>query len=119
MALQENQVALTNGKSLADLERVLRLQPILTMLQSLSADRPLISQLLPIWESLYQHIHKECDNEILFRADLDAKLVERFYKCYHKAFSAAYVLDPVYWTCNEGNTGYVPDGQDQGAGELS
>ncbi|DBA81899.1 TPA: hypothetical protein ACH3X1_007613 [Trebouxia sp. C0004] len=74
------------------------LEPILALLQSLEADKPLLSQCLPAWYSIYQHVKYWCEEELQSFEDIMPVLRKRFLKkCYHPAMAAAFLMDPVFW----------------------
>ncbi|KAL6646935.1 hypothetical protein ACP70R_015629 [Stipagrostis hirtigluma subsp. patula] len=69
---------------------------IMDMVKEMEADRPLVGQCLPLWEELRGKVRDWCDK---FNIDEGAalNLVEkRFRKNYHPAWSAAFILDPLY-----------------------
>ena len=80
---------ITDMSFVADLEQALRLlEPILAILLSLEADRPLVSQCLPIWESLYKHIRNWHEVELFgLNTALDPALRIRFFWSLGQKFS--------------------------------
>ena len=93
---------------ISDMESSLRLlQPILAVLQSLEADKPLLSQCLPLWLSVFQHVKAWANAEFQETATLESVLLKRFNKCYHPAMSAAYLCDPAYYTYDGDSQAYV------------
>ncbi|CAH8321595.1 unnamed protein product [Eruca vesicaria subsp. sativa] len=67
------------------------------MARRIEEERPLIGQCLPLWEELRSKIK---DWYVKFNVTEDnqvEKIVERrFNKCYHPAWAAAFILDPLY-----------------------
>ncbi|DBA92818.1 TPA: hypothetical protein ACH3X1_003003 [Trebouxia sp. C0004] len=93
---------------ISDIECSLRLQqPILAVLQSLEADKPLLSQCLPLWLSVFQHVKAWASAEFQETATLESVLLKRFNKCYHPAMSAAYLCDPAYYTYDADSQAYL------------
>ncbi|KAL6842002.1 hypothetical protein ACP4OV_028202 [Aristida adscensionis] len=69
---------------------------IMGMVKEMEADRPLVGQCLPLWEELRSKVRDWCDK---FNIDEGAVLnfvEKRFRKNYHPAWSAAFILDPLY-----------------------
>nr|CAB3449712.1 unnamed protein product [Digitaria exilis] len=69
---------------------------IMDMVKEMEADRPLVGQCLPLWEELRSKVRDWCEK---FNIDegIALNVVEkRFRKNYHPAWSAAFVLDPLY-----------------------
>ena len=75
------------------------------MLQSLEADKPLLSQCLPLWLSVFQHV--KASAEFQETPTLESVLLKRFNKCYHPAMSAAYLCDPAYYTYDADSLAYL------------
>ena len=92
------------------IEEALRLlQPILEVLQSMAKDKPLVSQLLPVWLSTWMHICAWAEFQLSDLSELQSVSRKRFDKCVHPAMYAAYWVDPVSGVPNEEESGYVPD----------
>nr|GMD00598.1 uncharacterized protein LOC109146565 isoform X1 [Ipomoea batatas] len=69
---------------------------IMEMAKEIEAERPLIGQCLPLWEALRSKIKDWCVKFSIAEEPVE-KIVERRYKKnYHPAWSAAFVLDPLY-----------------------
>ncbi|AQK69732.1 uncharacterized protein [Zea mays] len=69
---------------------------IFDMVREMEADRPLVGQCLPLWEELRSKVRDWCEK---FNTDEGAALnvlEKRFRKSYHPAWSAAFILDPLY-----------------------
>lgn len=95
-------------KFISDMESSLKLlQPILAVLQSLEADKPLLSQCLPLWLSVFQHVKAWAAAELQQTATLEDVLLKRFKKCYHPAMSAAYLCDPAFYTYDADSEAYL------------
>lgn len=95
---------------LADMESALKLlQPVQELLQSMSKDKPLLSQLMPIWQSTFTHAKKWAADAMADDSQLLTVLRIRFNKCVHPAMYVAYLLDPVSWVPNEEDSGYIPN----------
>ena len=97
-SLQAVYDAVTSMTFVADMERALKLlQPILAVFQSLEVDKPLLSQCLHVWLSVFKHVYAWADAEYQPVATLEAKLLKRFKKCYHPSMCAAYLADPAFY----------------------
>ncbi|TVU30171.1 hypothetical protein EJB05_21781, partial [Eragrostis curvula] len=69
---------------------------IMDMAKEMEADRPLVGQCLPLWEDLRSKVRDWCRK---FKIDESSALnvvEKRFRKNYHPAWSAAFILDPLY-----------------------
>ncbi|KAL6653025.1 hypothetical protein ACP70R_011950 [Stipagrostis hirtigluma subsp. patula] len=69
---------------------------IMDMVKEMEAERPLVGQCLPLWEDMRGKIRGWCRK---FNVDEGAAmnvLERRFRKGYHPAWSAAFILDPLY-----------------------
>jgi hypothetical protein len=69
---------------------------IMDLVKEMEADRPLVGQCLPLWEELRSKVRDWCEK---FDVDdgIALNVVEkRFRKNYHPAWSAAFILDPLY-----------------------
>ncbi|BAF14245.1 uncharacterized protein [Oryza sativa Japonica Group] len=69
---------------------------ITDMVKEMEAERPLVGQCLPLWEDLRGKVRGWCRK---FNVDegIAMNVVEvRFRKSYHPAWSAAFILDPLY-----------------------
>lgn len=108
--LQNIHDLITDMSFVADMEQALRLlQPILALLQSLEADKPLLSQCLPLWLSVFRHVKKWAAEELQETPTLASVLLKRFGKCYHKAMSAAFLCDPAFFTYDAEGDAYTAD----------
>ena len=88
------------------------LEPILALLQSLEADKPLLSQCLPAWYSICQHVKYWCEEELQCLEDVMPVMRNCFLKkCYHPAMAAAFLMDPVFWKKDPNGDMYTPDKQ--------
>ena len=98
----------TDMSFIADMEAALRLlQPILALLTSLEADSPLLSQCLPLWLSVFQHVKQWAADEHQQTPTLEAVLLKRFGKCYHQAMSAAFLCDAAFYTFDAESEAYT------------
>jgi hypothetical protein len=95
-----------NTNFFADTTTVLKVtQPIMDAIHTVEADKPLLSQMLPLWAELLNCMQELHDNgsAALKRAKLPELLKERRDKLWHPSFSAAYLLDPInFVTCFDG-----------------
>ncbi|KAF3568273.1 hypothetical protein DY000_02012573 [Brassica cretica] len=67
------------------------------MARRIEEERPLIGQCLPLWEELRSKIKDWYVKFNVAKENQVEKLVEkRFKKCYHPAWAAAFILDPLY-----------------------
>ncbi|DBA98678.1 TPA: hypothetical protein ACH3X1_014457 [Trebouxia sp. C0004] len=72
----------TDFSFVESLQRAVRLlEPILALLQGLEQDKPLLSQCLPAWYSVYQHVQSQAQENLHFfysmRPVLHKRLVDR------------------------------------------
>jgi hypothetical protein len=66
------------------------------MTREMENDRPLVGECLPLWENL-RHKVKEWSSRYNLDEEPACKLLDRrFKKSYHPAWSASYILDPLY-----------------------
>ncbi|WOL13055.1 hypothetical protein Cni_G21824 [Canna indica] len=86
-----------NGGFWTELEAVNSLFRLLkAMTREIETERPLIGQCLPLWDELRSRI-KEWSAKYDVNDDLVNTVIERrFLKNYHPAWSAAFVLDPLF-----------------------
>lgn len=96
-----------------DADAVLALaNPILDAISQVEADQPLLSQMRPVWRKLETHFEAFCADTDQPAAARSGKLVELFgerrSKHYLPAFDAAYVLDPIHFTLDEGSGQWAP-----------
>ncbi|GAV89420.1 hypothetical protein CFOL_v3_32835 [Cephalotus follicularis] len=66
------------------------------MAQEIEAERPLIGQCLPLWEELRVKVKDWCAKFSINEGPLQKIIEKRFRKNYHPAWSAAFILDPLY-----------------------
>lgn len=66
------------------------------MAQEIEAERPLIGQCLPLWEELRTKVKEWCGKFSIAEGPVEKILEKRFRKNYHPAWSAAFILDPLY-----------------------
>ena len=109
--LQEIRQHITDFGFVESLQRAVRLlEPILALLQSLEQDKPLLSQCLPAWYSVYQHVQSQAQEHLQCFDSMRPVLRKRCVdKCYHPAMAAAFVLDPVYYKEDSTHSKYIPD----------
>ncbi|KAJ9539709.1 hypothetical protein OSB04_026215 [Centaurea solstitialis] len=62
----------------------------------IEAERPLVGQCLPLWEELRAKMKDWCVKFSIHHGVVEKIVEKRFKKNYHPAWSAAFVLDPVY-----------------------
>ncbi|XP_009372910.1 uncharacterized protein LOC103961979 [Pyrus x bretschneideri] len=66
------------------------------MTQEIEAERPLIGQCLPLWEELRTKVKDWCAKFNIVEGPVEEIVEKRFRKNYHPAWSAAFILDPIY-----------------------
>ncbi|KAK7314891.1 hypothetical protein VNO77_33420 [Canavalia gladiata] len=66
------------------------------MVQDIEAERPLIGRCLPLWEELRTKVKEWCAKYSVVEGPVEKILEKRFRKNYHPAWSAAFILDPLY-----------------------
>ncbi|CAL9080100.1 unnamed protein product [Musa textilis] len=66
------------------------------MLQEIKAERPLVGQCLPMWEELRSKVKDWCAKYGVKDGPVEKVIEKRFKKNYHPAWSAAFILDPLY-----------------------
>ncbi|XP_010276518.1 PREDICTED: uncharacterized protein LOC104611237 [Nelumbo nucifera] len=66
------------------------------MAQEIEADRPLVGQCLPLWEELRTKVKEWCAKFNIAEGPVEKVIEKRFKKNYHPAWSAAFILDPLY-----------------------
>ncbi|CAL0303540.1 unnamed protein product [Lupinus luteus] len=66
------------------------------MVQDIEAERPLIGRCLPLWEELRTKVKEWCGKYNVMEGPVDNVIEKRFRKNYHPAWSAAFILDPLY-----------------------
>ncbi|XP_022737692.1 uncharacterized protein LOC111290587 isoform X2 [Durio zibethinus] len=80
-----------------DLEAVYSLVKLIRgMAREIEVERPLIGQCLPLWEELRVKVKEWCTKFNLAEAPVEKIVEKRFRKNYHPAWSAAFILDPLY-----------------------
>lgn len=80
-----------------ELEAVYSLVKIIKgMVQDMEAERPLIGRCLPLWEELRTKVKEWCGKYNVMEGPVDKIVEKRFRKNYHPAWSAAFILDPLY-----------------------
>ncbi|KAL3521447.1 hypothetical protein ACH5RR_019596 [Cinchona calisaya] len=80
-----------------DLEAVHSLVKLIRgMAEDIEAERPLVGQCLPLWEDLRTKVKDWCAKFSFAEGPVDKIVERRFKKNYHPAWSAAFVLDPLY-----------------------
>ncbi|KAL5207634.1 hypothetical protein ABZP36_032069 [Zizania latifolia] len=96
-AAREMAEMVQNGAFWTEVEAVhLLVKLVMDVVKEMEAERPLVGQCLPLWEDLRGKVRDWCDK---FNIDEGAVLNvvdKRFRKNYHPAWSAAFVLDPLY-----------------------
>ncbi|KAF7813310.1 uncharacterized protein G2W53_034286 [Senna tora] len=66
------------------------------MVRDMEAERPLIGRCLPLWEELRTKVKEWCAKYSIVEGPVEKILEKRFKKNYHPAWSAAFILDPLY-----------------------
>ncbi|KAI3918238.1 hypothetical protein MKX01_041558 [Papaver californicum] len=66
------------------------------MAQEIEAERPLVGQCLPLWEELRAKVKNWCVKFNIAEGLVEKVIERRFKKNYHPAWSAAFILDPLY-----------------------
>ncbi|KAL5728043.1 hypothetical protein ACHQM5_001168 [Ranunculus cassubicifolius] len=66
------------------------------MAQEIEVERPLIGQCLPLWEELRSKVKDWCVKFNIPEGPVEKVIENRFRKNYHPAWSAAFILDPLY-----------------------
>ncbi|XP_010277356.1 PREDICTED: uncharacterized protein LOC104611827 [Nelumbo nucifera] len=66
------------------------------MAQDIEAERPLVGQCLPLWEELRTKVKEWCAKFNIAEGPVEKVIEKRFKKNYHPAWSAAFILDPLY-----------------------
>ncbi|KAK1325470.1 hypothetical protein QJS10_CPA01g02656 [Acorus calamus] len=66
------------------------------MAQEMEVERPLVGQCLPLWGELRSKVKSWCVKFSVPEAPVEKVIEVRFKKNYHPAWSAAYILDPLY-----------------------
>ncbi|XP_028796457.1 uncharacterized protein LOC114751924 [Neltuma alba] len=64
--------------------------------QDIEAERPLIGRCLPLWEETRTKVKEWCAKYNVAEGPVEKILEKRFRKNYHPAWSAAFILDPLY-----------------------
>ncbi|KAI4351893.1 hypothetical protein L6164_006197 [Bauhinia variegata] len=80
-----------------DLEAVYSLVKLIRgMIQDVETERPLIGRCLPLWEEMRTKVKEWCEKYNVGDGAVEKILEKRFGKNYHPAWSAAFILDPLY-----------------------
>ncbi|GLJ46426.1 hypothetical protein SUGI_0978430 [Cryptomeria japonica] len=80
-----------------DLDAVLSLVKLVKMMvQEIETERPLVGQCLPLWEDLRTKVKDWCAKYNVEEGPVEEVIEKRFAKNYHPAWSAAFILDPLY-----------------------
>ncbi|KAK9825566.1 hypothetical protein WJX74_006706 [Apatococcus lobatus] len=100
---------LSNLQLWGDLDSTLNLLlPIRDIVLALQADRPTLSQCLPLWNVIREQAERwgqTCAEDKQIALEVVEK---RFQANYHKAWAASYVLDPLYLLPASSNDRWVP-----------
>jgi hypothetical protein len=94
-----------NVKFWADAEVVLViLQPIMDAIHTIEADKPLLSQMLPLYEALEQHLQRlhDAGSPAVQRLKMPDVISRRIRgggcaQLWHPSFYASFLLDPMQW----------------------
>ena len=95
----------TDAQTVADIT-----QPIMDAIHTIEADKPLQSQMLPMYDSLAAHldkVHAE-GSAAVKRLKLPQLFADRKAKLWVPSFSAAYLLDPIYFTQDPSGVWWLP-----------
>lgn len=80
-----------------DLEAVHSLIKMINeMVREMEAERPLAGQCLPLWEEVRTKVKDWCSKFSIDEGPVKRVVDKRFEKNYHPAWSAAFILDPLY-----------------------
>ncbi|CAI9092085.1 OLC1v1027233C1 [Oldenlandia corymbosa var. corymbosa] len=77
------------------------------MAENIEAERPLVGQCLPLWEELRTKLKEWCAKFSIVESPIEKIVERRFKKNYHPAWSAAFVLDPLY-SMRDASGKYLP-----------
>ncbi|KAL2334493.1 hypothetical protein Fmac_015706 [Flemingia macrophylla] len=66
------------------------------MVDDVEAERPMIGRCLPLWEELKGKVKEWCGKYNIAEGPVEKIVDKRFRKNYHPAWSAAFILDPLY-----------------------
>eukprot|EP00268_Persea_americana_P050803 TRINITY_DN555_c3_g1_i1.p1 TRINITY_DN555_c3_g1~~TRINITY_DN555_c3_g1_i1.p1 ORF type:complete len:813 (+),score=128.76 TRINITY_DN555_c3_g1_i1:303-2741(+) len=66
------------------------------MVQEIELERPLVGKCLPLWEDLRVKVRDWCAKFNVAEGPVERVVERRFRKNYHPAWSAAFILDPLY-----------------------
>jgi hypothetical protein len=81
----------------AEVEAAHSLVKLITdMVKEMEAERPLVGQCLPLWEDLRGKVRGWCRKFNVDEGVALSVLERRFGRSYHPAWSAAFILDPLY-----------------------
>lgn len=80
---------------------------IVGMSEEIESERPLLGQCLPLWEELRDKVKNWCTKHNFPEEPVEKILERRFKKTYHPAWSAAFILDPLYLARNSSGK-YLP-----------
>ncbi|KAG8381467.1 hypothetical protein BUALT_Bualt06G0124900 [Buddleja alternifolia] len=69
---------------------------ITNMAEEIESERPLVGQCLPLWEELRGKVKDWCSKYNIPEGPVEKVVEYRFKKNYHPAWSAAFILDPLY-----------------------
>ena len=77
------------------------------MAQEMEIERPFVGQCLPLWDEIKSKLKHWCEKFKVDGATVDRILERRFKKSYHPAWSASFILDPLY-LAREASGKYLP-----------
>ncbi|XP_075473292.1 uncharacterized protein LOC142504290 [Primulina tabacum] len=80
---------------------------IVGMSEEIESERPLLGQCLPLWEELREKVMYWCTKHNFPKEPVEKILERRFKRTYHPAWSAAFILDPLYLARNSSGK-YLP-----------
>jgi hypothetical protein len=94
-----------------DAEQLLRVvQPVMDAIHTIEADKPLLSQMLPLYNKLQEHftsVEEECDERVA-EDNLLQLFKDRREKHFHDCFYAAFLLDPINFQLNAASKWTMP-----------
>ncbi|TKY45044.1 hypothetical protein E2542_SST31328 [Spatholobus suberectus] len=76
--------------------RVIQMVVMEDVFKDVEAERPLIGRCLPLWEELRGKVKEWCGKYNIAEGPVEKIVEKRFRKNYHPAWSAAFILDPLY-----------------------
>ncbi|KAG2434867.1 hypothetical protein HXX76_007750 [Chlamydomonas incerta] len=73
------------------------IKPVCDAIHQVEADRPLLSQVLPVWNAIIDHVDEwHAAAPAALRLGVKARFLFRLNKHFHPAWASAHLLDPAY-----------------------